>query len=127
MAEIWDFMDCEGCPRNKCNGSKALEGPGGRRPKEECSRESFGGSYPCERMLSRIEEGLRDGDFGFSASYLVSGWCLTDPETKNDYWDVRGAWPDIDWAGHRYWQIFYDETRPSGFDTAMEVYRKVFQ
>jgi hypothetical protein len=78
-------------------------------------------------MLSRIEEGLQDGDFGFSLSYLVNAWCLTDPETKEDYWDVLGAWPDIDWSKHPYWQIFYDDTAPVGFDTAAEVYAAVFQ
>jgi hypothetical protein len=78
-------------------------------------------------MLSRIEEGLRDGDFGFSLSYLVNRWCLTDSETKEDYWDVLAAWPEVDWSKHRYWQIFYDETAPVGFDTAKEVYKEVFQ
>jgi hypothetical protein len=78
-------------------------------------------------MLSRIREGLDDGDFGFSRSYLVSSWYLTESEAKEGYWDVLGSWPDIDWTEHPYWQIFYDETAPVGFDTAAEVYREVFQ
>jgi hypothetical protein len=77
-------------------------------------------------MLSRIEEGLQDGDFGFSLSYLVNSWCLTESETKEDYWDVLEAWPDVDWSKHPYWRIFYDETAPTGFDTAKEVYEEVF-
>jgi hypothetical protein len=78
-------------------------------------------------MLSRIEEGLQDGDFGFSLSYLVDARCLTESETKDAYWDVLGTWPDIDWSKHPYWQIFYDDTAPVGFDTAEEVYAGVFQ
>jgi hypothetical protein len=78
-------------------------------------------------MLSRIEEGLRDGDFSFSLSYLVNSWCLTESETKEDYWDVLEAWPDVDWSKHPYWQIFYDATAPVGFDTVGEVYAEVFQ
>jgi hypothetical protein len=73
-------------------------------------------------MISRIEEGLQDGDFNFSRYYLVDAWCLSDLETKDDYWDVLAAWPDIDWSSHRYWQIFYDSTDPVGFDTAEAAY-----
>jgi hypothetical protein len=78
-------------------------------------------------MLSRIEEGLQDGDFDFAWSCLVSAGHLTDPEMGEDYWIVLEAWPDIDWSRHRYWRIFYDGTAPAGFDTAEEVYREVFQ
>jgi hypothetical protein len=76
-------------------------------------------------MLSRIEEGLQDDEFNFSRFYLVDRWRLADCE--EEYWDVLGAWPDIDWSKHPYWQIFYDETAPAGFDTVREVYREVFQ
>jgi hypothetical protein len=78
-------------------------------------------------MLSRIEEGLQDGDFEFSSSYLVSSWCLTEPETKDVYSDVLAAWPGIDWSKHLYWRIFYDETDPVPLDTARQVYEEVFQ
>jgi hypothetical protein len=78
-------------------------------------------------MLSRIEEGLQDGDFGFSLSYLVNGRCLTESGAKEDYWDVLSAGPDVDWTRHPYWQIFYDEIAPVGFDTVREVYEEVFR
>jgi hypothetical protein len=78
-------------------------------------------------MLSRVEEGLEDGDFGFSRYYLVNAWCLTDPETKDGYWDVLESWPDIDWSKHPYWRIFYDTTAPVGLDTVEEVYAEVFR
>jgi hypothetical protein len=78
-------------------------------------------------MLSRIEEGLQDGDFAFSLSYLVNSRCLTDPETREGYWDVLGAWPDVDWTKHPYWRIFYDETAPVGFDTVKKVYEEIFR
>jgi hypothetical protein len=60
-------------------------------------------------------------------SYLINTWCLTDPERKDDYWDVLAAWPDTDWSEYPYWQIFYDGTAPVGFDTVEEVYEEVFQ
>jgi hypothetical protein len=77
-------------------------------------------------MLARIAEGLEDGDFGFSTFCLVTAGCLTDPEMKEGYGDVLGAWPDTDWSGHPYWQVFYDETAPVGFDTVEAVYAGVF-
>jgi hypothetical protein len=73
-------------------------------------------------MRSRIEEGLQDGGFGFSRFYVVDRGCLTDPETRGDYAEVLAAWPDIDWKEHPYWQLFYDDTAPAGFDTVREVY-----
>jgi hypothetical protein len=62
----------------------------------ECFDGDFGNDHPCERMLSRIKE---------------------------DYWDVLGTWPDVDWSKRPYWQIFYDETAPVGFDTVEEVFQ----
>jgi hypothetical protein len=75
-------------------------------------------------MLSRIEEGLEDGDFDFSQYYFVNSRCLTDSDTKED---VLSAWPDVDWTEHLYWQIFYNGKAPIGFNTAEEVYGWVFQ
>jgi hypothetical protein len=128
MADIWDFMDCEGCPYYKFHEGRAWGDPDSCYPDEdECLDGDFGNEYPCERMLSRLEEGLQDGDFNFSSSYLVNAWCLTESGTKEDYQDVLGAWPEIDWSKHLYWRIFYDATTPVGFDTAEEVYKEVFQ
>jgi hypothetical protein len=128
MADIWDFMDCGDCPYYKVRKGRTGGDPDDCYPDEaECSDGDFGNDHPCGRMLSRIAEGLQDGDFGFSLSYLVNAWRLTESETKEDYWDVLGAWPDIDWSEHPCWQIFYDETAPVGFDTVEEVYREVFQ
>jgi hypothetical protein len=125
---IFDFMDCEGCPHYKFHKGGTWGDPDSYYPDEsECSDGDFGNDHPCGRVLSRIEEGIRDGDFGFSLSYLVSARCLTDPEMKEVYRDVLGAWPDIDWSKYRYWQIFYDDTAPAGFDTVKEVYEEVFQ
>jgi hypothetical protein len=127
MANIFDFMDCEDCSHYKVYKGRTQGDPYNCYPGEaECSDGDFGSYHPCERMLSRIEEGLSDGDFAFSLSYLVSSRCLTEPETKECYWDVIEAWPGVDWNGHPYWQIFYDETAPRGFDTATEVYEEVF-
>jgi hypothetical protein len=127
MADIWEFMDCEGCPCYEFHGGVTEGDPDGCYPDEaECSDGDFGNDHPCDRMLSRIEEGLEEGEFCFARYYFVNGWCLTDPETKSGYWDVLEAWPDIDWNAHLYWQIFYDETAPVGFDTAREVYEEVF-
>jgi hypothetical protein len=78
-------------------------------------------------MLARIEEGLRDGDFAFSRSFLVDSRVLAASEAKEEYGDVLSAWPDVDWSKHLYWRIFYDETAPTGFDTVGEVYEEVFQ
>jgi hypothetical protein len=128
MADIFDFMDCEGCPHYKFHAGRTWGDPDSCYPDEsECTDGDFGNDYPCERMLSRIEECIEDGDFGFSLSYLVSSWRLTDPETKEDYQDVLEAQPDTDWTKHPYWRIFYDETDPVGFDTAGEIYTEVFQ
>jgi hypothetical protein len=128
MADIWDFMDCRDCTCYKFHRGRTEGDPDRCYPDEaECFDGDFGSDYPCGRMLSRIEEGLQDGDFEFSLYYLVNSRLLTDPETKEDYWDVLEAWPDIDWGKHPYWQIFYDETAPAGFDTAEEVYEEVFQ
>lgn len=125
--DIFDFMDCVGCSHYRFYKGRVWGDPYNCYPDEaECVDGDFGSDHPCDRMLSRIEEGLADGDFGFSRSYLVNSWCLTDPGTKDAYWDVSGAWPDVDWSGHRYWRIFYDETEPVGFDTAEEVYDNVF-
>jgi hypothetical protein len=128
MADIFDFMDCEGCPCHKVSMGKTWGDPDTCCPGEvECFDGDFGNGYPCSRMLSRIEEGLRDGDFAFARSYLVNAWCLTDPEIKENYRDVLAAWPDVAWDKHPYWRIFYDETSPMGFNTAAEVYKEVFQ
>jgi hypothetical protein len=126
--DIFNFFDCEDCPDYELYRGRTEGDPNSCYPDEaECTDGDFGNDYPCERLLSRIEVGLEDGDFGFSRSYLVNNWCLTDPETREDYWDVLSAWPDVDWDLHPYWQIFYDETAPVGFDTAEEVYKEVFQ
>jgi hypothetical protein len=121
-------MDCEGCPYYKFHKGRTWGDPDSCYPDEaECSDGDFGNDHPCERMLSRIKEGLEDGDFGFSLSFLISRWNLADSEIKEDYWDVLSAWPDVDWDEHPYWRIFYDETDPVGFDTIEEVYEEVFQ
>jgi hypothetical protein len=128
MPDIFSWMDCGGCPYYRFHRGRTGGDPDTCCPDEaECLDGDFGSNHPCDRMISRIEEGLRDGDFAFSLSYLVNSWCLTDPETKDDYWDVLAAWPDIDWSEHPYWQIFYGTESPAGFDTAEEVYEEVFQ
>jgi hypothetical protein len=92
MANIWDFIDCEGCPCYEFYKGRTEGDPDSCYPDEaKCSDGDFGNDYPCERMLSRIEEGLEDGDFGFSLFYLVNSKYLTDSETKEDYWDVLSA------------------------------------
>jgi hypothetical protein len=78
-------------------------------------------------MLSRIEEGLRDGDFYFNLSFLAETEHLTDPAMKEDYEYVFKACPGVAWDAHRYWQVFYDgETAPIGYDTPEAVYEGVF-
>jgi hypothetical protein len=128
MPDIFNWIDCEGCPHYTLRRGRTWGDPDDCYPDEaECFDGDFGNAHPCDRMLSRIEEGLRDGDFDFSRSYLVNAWCLTDPETKEDYQDVLDAWPGIAWNEHPYWQIPYGRTDPVGFDTVEEVYAEVFQ
>ncbi|MDR1073824.1 MAG: hypothetical protein LBL45_09155 [Treponema sp.] len=128
MADIWDFIDCEGCPHYRFRKRRTRGDPDRCCPDEaECSEGDFGDERPCGRTLSRIEEGLRDGDFGFSLSYLIDSRSLTDSETKEGCWDVLEARPDVDWGKRPYWRVFYDETAPIGFDTAEEAYEEVFQ
>ncbi|MDR1095480.1 MAG: hypothetical protein LBL31_03750 [Spirochaetaceae bacterium] len=128
MADIFDWIDCEDCPSYEFYEGRTEGDPDSYYPGEaECSDGDFGNGHPCERMLSRIEEGLEDGDFDFPRYYLLNSRYLTGSETKEDYWDELSAWPDTDWATHPYWQIFYDKTAPAGFDTVEEVYEGVFQ
>jgi hypothetical protein len=128
MADIWDFMDCEDCPYYEFHRGVTEGDPDSCYPDEtECRDGDFGNDHPCDRMLSRIEEGVRDGDFSFSLSYLIDAKDLTGPEAEKYYWDVLEAWPGIDWNSHCYWLIFYDATNPQGFDTAKEIYTEVFQ
>jgi hypothetical protein len=128
VVDIFDFMDCVDCPYYKFHKGRTGGDPDSCYPDEaECSNGDFGNDYPCERMRSRIKEGLQDGDFDFSLSCLVNAWCLTDPETKEEYSAVLEAWPDINWSEHPYWRVFYDDTAPMGFDTVEEVYAEVFR
>jgi hypothetical protein len=127
MAEIWDYMDCVGCSSFKLYVGKTQGDPYNCYPDEsECSEGDFGRNYLCSRILARLGEGLRDGDFSFSNSFLTEARYLTDPEMRSDYADVLEARPDVDWSEHSYWQIFYDATAPEGFDTLKEIYEKVF-
>jgi hypothetical protein len=125
--DIFSFMDCEGCPHYSVRRGSASGDPDSCWLDEaECSDGDFGNDRPCERMLSRIKEGLEDGDFGFSRSFLLTRWHFADITIREIYWDVLSAWPDVDWDSHAYWQLFYDTTDPVGFDTVEEVYEEVF-
>jgi hypothetical protein len=127
MAEIWDYMDCVGCNSFKLHVGKTQGDPYDCYPDEsECSEGDFGRKYLCSRMLARLEEGLRDGDFSFCNSFLTEGRYLSDPEMRYAYADVLEACPGVDWGGHSYWQIFYDKTAPVGFDTLEDIYEKLF-
>jgi hypothetical protein len=67
MADIFDWIDCEDCPHYEFYEGRTEGDPDSCYPDEaECSDGDFGNDHPCERMLSRIEEGLEDGDFNFS-------------------------------------------------------------
>jgi hypothetical protein len=64
VPDIFDFMDCEGCPSYSRREARLTPDPYYSELGEaECSDEGFGESRPCERMLARIEEGVRGGDF----------------------------------------------------------------
>jgi hypothetical protein len=82
MADIFEWIDCEDCPYYRFHQGRTWGDPDDCYPDEvEC----LDGDYPCDRMIARIEEGLQDGDFAFSLSYLADFRCLTAPETKEDY------------------------------------------
>jgi hypothetical protein len=122
--DIFEWFDCTDCPCYRFHKGRTAGDPDRCYPDEAaCADGDFGNEYPCSRMLSRIEEGLRNTDFGFPLSYLVEGRRLTEKE----YWDVLEAWPDVEWTTHPYWQVFYDETVPVGFDSVEEVYEEVFR
>jgi hypothetical protein len=128
MMDIWDFVDCGGCLRyGQVNGRVGGDPSRCYPVKEKCFDGDFGNEYPCERMLSRIEEGLRDGDFMSADFELVESEYMLSPGNRSDYSNEFAAWPAIDWGSRPYWQLFYDEREPIGFDSALEVYDKVFR
>jgi hypothetical protein len=117
MADIFDRMGCDDCPYYT---PYYADGGG-------CPAGSFGDDYPCEGMLSCIEEAVENGGIELAWSRLISAGYLTDPETREDNRDLLSAWPGVDWSKHPYWRLFYDDTPPEGYDSLEEVYERVFQ
>jgi hypothetical protein len=125
--DIFDFMDCGGCPHYTDLAGRSWGDPDYCYPPDSaCADGDFGDVYPCERMLSRIADGLRDGDFQFGSYELIESSYLLGAG-RPDYLEALAAWPDVDWSASPYWQIFYDERKPIGFDSAKEVCYKLFR
>jgi hypothetical protein len=102
---IFDYMDCEGCPHCVERAGRTGGDPDDCRPPEfVCNDGDFGGDYPCERMLARIEEGIDDAEFDTESSALMA----------------------TPWSAYPYWQIFYDGRAPAGFGSLEEVCKAIF-
>jgi hypothetical protein len=78
-------------------------------------------------MIRRVEEGLSGREFDNERFVLASLENLTNSYyASGRYAEELGAWPDVDWSAHPYWQIFHSDAAPIGFDTPEEVCEKVF-
>jgi hypothetical protein len=97
-------------------------------PEEErCAEGGFDGDHLCKRMIAAIEEGIQNGVFdGWEFDVVSAAWMQSD-EAREFYRESPMELPDVDWSAHPYWQLFYDERAPIGFDTIAEVYRKALQ
>jgi hypothetical protein len=126
--DIWDLIDCSDCRSYTLVKGRFGGDPDNCYPEEElCAEGCFDDGHPCKRVLARIEEGIEDGEFETEDYDLVESSWMNDMGARIYYGEVFDAWAGVDWGERLYWQVYYDGRAPTGFDTAAEVYEKVFR
>jgi hypothetical protein len=110
---IFDFIDCEDCVCRKHRSAHLTADPYYSEPAEsECRDGDFGEEHPCDRMLSRIDEGIRDGDFDGAAMLdrngeLQRGNIAAREYLEEDKMDPENpSWyKEADFSSAPYWWV----------------------
>lgn len=136
--DIFDYIDCEDCNSYTHTPARLTADPYYSEPtNDECADGDFGVKHPCERMINRIEEGIRDGDFD-DVSMLTTfrdlqhGSLNTRDFLETDQKDKENPqwYQEFDFSTAPFWWMPLDyespENEPHPFNTVEEVYDEFF-
>jgi hypothetical protein len=104
--DIFDWMDCVGCPFYKHYAARLTADPYYSEPEEsECSDGNYGNDHACSRMKWVINNMISDGQFETGSGYFIESECAKRIQQDDADCDVEPWFMEFDFSSAPFWWI----------------------
>jgi hypothetical protein len=129
MIDIFEVMDCDGCPSRIRIPGRAWGDPNRCYPGEIVCGEDALDHGPCGRMVSAIENLLYDGELYTESGRFWSRECLRDMRQSGEWeeWDMPEHLREYDFSRAPFWHIRDGDGIPTLYNGIAEVFHACFR